>query len=55
VRVYIAEGVEARQRFPQEDEEIELVHVPAAELEPRLAEVGDAKTLAGLLLYLRER
>src|SRR6266496_852120 len=32
VRVYIAEGVEKTQRAPQEDEEIELVRVPVAEL-----------------------
>jgi 8-oxo-dGTP pyrophosphatase MutT (NUDIX family) len=55
VCVYIAEGVEETDRSPQEDEEIELVRVPLAELEPLLPEIEDAKTLAGLLLYLRER
>ena len=55
VRVYVAEGVEETDRSPQEDEEIELVRVPLAELEPLLPEIEDAKTLAGLLLYLRER
>lgn len=55
VRVYCAEGVEETERAPEEDEEIELVRVPAAELEPLLPQIEDAKTLAGLLLYLRER
>ncbi len=55
VRVYFAQGVEETERAPQEDEEIELVRVPVEELEPLLPEIEDAKTLAGLLLYLRER
>ena len=55
VCVYFAEGVEETERAPQEDEEIELVRVPVEELEPLLPEIEDAKTLAGLLLYLRER
>src|SRR4051812_39512690 len=55
VRVYIAEGVEETERAPQEDEEIELVQVAVAELGDLLPEIEDAKTLAGLLLYLRER
>ena len=55
VHVYIAEGVERTQRAPEDDEEIELVRVPVAELESCLVGIEDAKTLAGLLLYLRER
>jgi ADP-ribose pyrophosphatase len=55
VRVYCAEGVEETEQAPEEDEEIELVRVPVAELEPLLPQIEDAKTLAGLLLYLRER
>jgi len=55
VCVYFAEGVEETERAPQEDEQIELVRVPVEELEPLLPEIEDAKTLAGLLLYLRER
>jgi ADP-ribose pyrophosphatase len=55
VSVYIAEGVEEVERNPQDDEEIELVRVPVGELESLLPQVEDAKTLAGLLLYLRER
>ena len=55
VYVYVAEGVEETQREPQEDEEIELVRVPVSGLETLLPEIEDAKTLVGLLLYLRER
>ena len=55
VRVYIAEGVEETERAPQDDEEIELVRLPAAQLEALLPQIEDAKTLAGLLLYLRGR
>jgi 8-oxo-dGTP pyrophosphatase MutT (NUDIX family) len=55
VRVYFAEGLEETERAPQEDEEIELVRVAVEELKPLLPEIEDAKTLAGLLLYLRER
>jgi len=55
VRLYIAEGVEQTERAPQGDEEIELVQVAVAELADLLPEIEDAKTLAGLLLYLRER
>ena len=55
VRIYVAEGVEETERAPQDDEEIEVVRVPGAELEPMLSQIEDAKTLAGLLLYLRER
>jgi 8-oxo-dGTP pyrophosphatase MutT (NUDIX family) len=55
VKVYIAEGVEQTECAPQEDEEIELVRVSDGELESLLPQIEDAKTLAGLLLYLRER
>jgi ADP-ribose pyrophosphatase len=55
VRLYFAEGVEETERALQEDEEIELVRVPLNELEAVIPEIEDAKTLAGLLLYLRER
>ncbi len=55
VSVYVAEGVEETERQPQEDEEIELVRVAADDLESVLPEIEDAKTLVGLLLYLRER
>jgi 8-oxo-dGTP pyrophosphatase MutT (NUDIX family) len=55
VRVYVAEGVEETERQLQEDEAIELVRVAVDEVGSLLPEIEDAKTLVGLLLYLRER
>jgi 8-oxo-dGTP pyrophosphatase MutT (NUDIX family) len=55
VRVYVAEGVEEQASSPEADEEIELVRIEGSQLESLLPEIEDAKTLAGLLLYLRER
>ena len=53
--LFFAEGVVQGDATPEADEELELVHWPVAEIEQRLGEVEDAKTLAGLLLYLRDR
>ena len=53
--LFFAEGVEPGDASPEADEELELVHWPVAEIEDRLGEVEDAKTLAGLLLYLKLR
>jgi ADP-ribose pyrophosphatase len=55
VYLYIAEGLDRGEPDPAADEQIELVRVPVGELESLLAEIEDAKTLAGLLLLLRER
>jgi ADP-ribose pyrophosphatase len=55
MHVFVAEGVEAGEAAPAEDEELELVRVSVAELDRRLDELEDAKTLAGVLLYLRSR
>ena len=53
VWVYVAERVEQGEASPEAGEEIELVRIPVGELETRLGEIEDAKTLAGLLLLLR--
>ena len=53
MHVFAAEGVERGEASPADDEELELVRWPAAEIGQRLQEIEDAKTLAGLLLYLR--
>jgi ADP-ribose pyrophosphatase len=53
--VFFAEGVEAGEARPDDDESFELVRWPAGEIEARLGELEDAKTIAGLLLYLRDR
>jgi ADP-ribose pyrophosphatase len=55
MHVFVAEGVEEGERRPEDDEEIELMRVPVAEIADRLGDLEDAKTLAGLLLYLRSR
>ena len=51
--VFVAEGAEAGAPAADDDESIELVRWHVDELESRLAELEDAKTIAALLLYLR--
>ena len=53
MHLFAAEGLERGEADPAEDEELELVRWPVGEVEERLGEIEDAKTLAGLLLYLR--
>lgn len=55
MHLFVAEGLERGEPSAEPDESIELVRVPAAALESLLPELEDAKTLAGLLLYLRGR
>jgi ADP-ribose pyrophosphatase len=55
MHVYLAEGVDAGEPEPDEDEELELLRWTPDELEARLPELEDAKTIAGVLLYLRHR
>jgi ADP-ribose pyrophosphatase len=52
--IFVAEGVEQGEASAEDDEEIELVRWPVGEIAERLGEIEDAKTLAGLLLYLRD-
>lgn len=53
MHLFAAEGVVKGEASPAPDEDLELVRWPVAEVGERLAEIEDAKTLAGLLLYLR--
>jgi ADP-ribose diphosphatase len=53
MHVFAAEGVVRGEASPDPDEDLEVVRWPVAEAGERLAEIEDAKTLAGLLLYLR--
>ncbi len=53
--VFAAEGVERGEASPEPDEDLELVRWPVEEIGSRLGEIEDAKTLAGLLLYLQHR
>ena len=55
MHVFLAEDVESGDPHPEEDEEFEVVRWPIAEIESRIAELEDAKTIAGLLLYLRSK
>ena len=55
MHLFAAEGVMRGEAAPAPDEELELVRWPVAEIRTRLGEIEDAKTLAGLLLYLQPR
>lgn len=54
MHVFVAEGVEPGKARPEADEDLEVVRWSVDEIGARLADIDDAKTLAGLLLYLRE-
>ena len=53
--MFVAEELEAGESNPDEDEEVEIVRWPVAEIAGRMGELEDAKTIAGRLLYLRSR
>lgn len=53
--LFAAEGVERGEAAPEADEELELVRWRHDEVRARLDEIEDAKTLAGLLLYLQSQ
>jgi ADP-ribose diphosphatase len=55
MHLFAAEGVERGEAAPAPDEELELVRWPVVDVAQRLDEIEDAKTLAGLLLYLASR
>ena len=55
MHLFAAEGVEPGAASPEADEELELVHWRVDDVVGRLGEIEDAKTLAGLLLYLCTR
>jgi ADP-ribose pyrophosphatase len=55
MHVFLAEGVERGEAAPEADEELEIVRHPAADVAALIPEIEDAKTLAGLLLYLTSR
>jgi ADP-ribose pyrophosphatase len=53
--LFSTEGVQEGDAAPAEDEHVELVRWPVADLPARLDEIEDAKTLLGLLLLLRRK
>ena len=55
MHVFLAEKLEPGEAAPDEDEDVEIVRWPIAKIAERIGELEDAKTIAGLLLYLRTR
>lgn len=55
MHLFFARDLEQGDPTPEDDEELELVRWPVAEIASRLGEVEDAKTLVGLLLYVSEQ
>lgn len=55
VHVFVATGLAPGDASPDDGEELELVRVPVADVPALLPQLEDAKTLVGLLTYLRER
>ena len=55
MHVFLAEDLEDGEPSPDDDEEVEVLRWRVEEIEARLPELEDAKTIAGLLLYLRHR
>jgi ADP-ribose pyrophosphatase len=52
MHLFFAEELERGNPTPESDEELEVVHWARAEIASKVDEIEDAKTLAGLLLYL---
>jgi ADP-ribose pyrophosphatase len=55
VHLFFAEELDHGEASPDDGEELELVRVPVDELEGRLGEIQDGKSLVALLLYLRAK
>ena len=53
MHLFFAEELERGDASPESDEELEVVRWPRAEIAAKVGEIEDAKTLAGLLLYLQ--
>ena len=52
MHLFFAEELERGDASPESDEELEVVRWARAEIAAKVDEIEDAKTLAGLLLYL---
>jgi ADP-ribose pyrophosphatase len=52
MHLFFAEDLERGEASPESDEELEVVQWATGEIAAKVDEVEDAKTLAGLLLYL---
>jgi ADP-ribose pyrophosphatase len=54
MHLFFAEELDPGEASPEDDEELEVVRWPVSELAQNVGTIEDAKTLAGLLLYLAE-
>jgi len=54
MHLFFAVGLEFGTASPEGDEELEIVRWPTADIEPRLREIEDAKTLVGLFMFLHD-
>jgi ADP-ribose pyrophosphatase len=54
MHLFVAEDLDRGDASPEADEELDVVRWPVHEIASHLSEIEDAKTLAGLLLYLRD-
>jgi len=55
MHLFFAEELDQGDPSPEDDEELEVVRWPVSEIATNVGTIEDAKSLAGLLLYLRER
>jgi ADP-ribose pyrophosphatase len=55
MHLFIAQDLDRGTSRPEDDEELELVRWPKEDIESRLHEIEDAKTLVGLLMFLTEQ
>jgi ADP-ribose pyrophosphatase len=55
MHLFFAEELDPGDASPEEDEELEVVRWPLSEIAKNIDTIEDAKTLTGLLLYLREQ
>jgi ADP-ribose pyrophosphatase len=54
ITLYLAQEVEEGDAAPDAGEELEVVRWPLEEIDSRLGEIEDAKTIAGLMLLLAQ-
>ena len=55
MHLFVAEGLNRGPSRPEDDEQLDLVRWPSEDIESRLQEIEDAKTLVGLYAFLSER
>ena len=55
MHLFFAEELERGEASPESDEELEVVRWPTSEIATNVAAIEDAKTIAGLLLYLNDK